>query len=199
MNADELQRWASILRWVGLSVTAIGILITFGSHYVADKLLVVQRADKIKAQERQKISDEQLAAANAKAEEASKLAAELESRQKPRVLPDTLVQSLITTASQATRKDDLEISCVVGDPEAWALAGQIKGAFESAGFKFERIVPVITTPPVIGIAVSSRDISPSPVHACVAAILNHFAIPLKANPVHEGNKATWIINIGKKP
>src|SRR5260221_309505 len=56
MNADEFQRWASILRWVGLSVTAIGVLITFGSHYIADKLPMVQRAEKATAEERLKAS-----------------------------------------------------------------------------------------------------------------------------------------------
>lgn len=80
MTTDELQRWASIFRWFGLSVTAIGILITFGSYYVADKLLVVQRADNTKALERQKVAEDQSASAQAQAAEAKKLAAELKSK-----------------------------------------------------------------------------------------------------------------------
>jgi len=60
MTADDLQRLASILRWVGLIVTALGVVITFGSHYIADKLLVVQRADKVTAQERLKLTEAEL-------------------------------------------------------------------------------------------------------------------------------------------
>jgi len=60
VNADEFQRLASILRWVGLAVTALGVVITFGSHYIADKLLVVQRADKVQAQERLKATEAEL-------------------------------------------------------------------------------------------------------------------------------------------
>jgi hypothetical protein len=69
MTADELQRWASILRWVGLSVTVIGLLITFGSHLIADRLLVVQRGEKTAAEERLKMSEKELEATKAKTSE----------------------------------------------------------------------------------------------------------------------------------
>ena len=79
MGADELQRLASILRWVGLIVTALGVAITFGSHYIADKLLVVQRADKVQAQERLKITETEL-------EQTKLKTAELTKRIAPRTL-----------------------------------------------------------------------------------------------------------------
>ena len=60
MGTDELQRLASILRWVGLIVTGVGLLITFGSHYIADKLFVAQRDDKILAQDRLKVTETEL-------------------------------------------------------------------------------------------------------------------------------------------
>lgn len=72
MTADELQRLASILRWVGLIVTAIGIVITFGSHYIADKLLVVQNVDKIQAQERLRTTEAELKQTKIKTAELAK-------------------------------------------------------------------------------------------------------------------------------
>ena len=79
MTADDLQRLASILRWVGLTITALGVAITFGSHYIADKILVVQRADKVKAQERLKLTEAELEQTKAKT-------SELEKRLAPRML-----------------------------------------------------------------------------------------------------------------
>jgi hypothetical protein len=32
MNAEDLQNWASFLRWAGLVVTAIGLFLTLGSQ-----------------------------------------------------------------------------------------------------------------------------------------------------------------------
>jgi hypothetical protein len=68
MTADELQSWSRLLRWIGLGVTTpIGLLITFASHVVADKLLVVHRNDKLQAQERLKQSEADLRAAKREA------------------------------------------------------------------------------------------------------------------------------------
>lgn len=82
MSADELQRLASILRWVGLIVTFVGVAITFGSHLVADRLHVVQSTDKTKAQER-------LLATESELEHTKVKTADLERRLAPRALtPD---------------------------------------------------------------------------------------------------------------
>lgn len=72
MNADELQHLASVLRWVGLGVTTLGVALTFGSHYIADKLLVVQRVDKIQAQERLKATESELEQTKIKTAELAK-------------------------------------------------------------------------------------------------------------------------------
>ena len=79
MGADELQRLDSILRWVGLFVTALGVALTFGSHFIADRLFVAQRADKIQAQERLKITEAEL-------EQTKLKTAELAKRLAPRTL-----------------------------------------------------------------------------------------------------------------
>ena len=71
--------WLSILRWVGLFVTALGVALTFGSHFIADRLFVAQRADKIQAQERLKITEAEL-------EQTKLKTAELAKRLAPRTL-----------------------------------------------------------------------------------------------------------------
>jgi hypothetical protein len=69
MTADELQNWAGIFRGVGLSITGIGLVITFGSHLIADKLSTLQRADKLKAENRLKLSETELKATKEKTDE----------------------------------------------------------------------------------------------------------------------------------
>ena len=60
-------------------MTALGLAITFGSHYIADKILVVQRADKVKAQARLKATEAEL-------EQTKIMTHELEKRLAPRML-----------------------------------------------------------------------------------------------------------------
>ncbi|WP_265595211.1 hypothetical protein [Verrucomicrobium sp. BvORR106] len=131
MTADELQRWASILRWVGLSVTTIGIIITFGSHYVADKLLVVQRADKAKAQERQKFAEDQISAAHTQAEEANKLVAALEARGQPRTVTPEQNQAL-RAAMRKGFSGGLTVPIIIAskmlDPECESYSKQLSDA-----------------------------------------------------------------------
>lgn len=96
MTADELQRWASILRWVGLSVTVLGIFIIFGSHYIADKLIVVQRVDKNTAHKRLKQSEAELQATKAKT-------AELETKLAPRQLTPEQRKQFIAALADAPK------------------------------------------------------------------------------------------------
>lgn len=126
MTADELQRWASILRWVGLSVTAVGVLITFGSHYIADKLLVVQRTEKTQAQERLKASEAELQATKAKtAELAHKLA--------PRQLTAEQCTTFIAALAK-TPKGPVGIVYVSPQPESTGFVEQIRSLLTDAGF-----------------------------------------------------------------
>ena len=96
MTADELQRLARILRWVGLVVTAVGVLITFGSHYIADKLLVVQRNDKIQAQERLKATEVEL-------EQTKIKTVDLERRLAPRTLTPKQRERFVKFLSKTTK------------------------------------------------------------------------------------------------
>ena len=96
MTADELQRLASALRWVGLVVTAVGVLITFGSHYIADKLLVVQHTDKVQAQERLKTTEAEL-------EQTKIKTADLERRLAPRALTTDQRERFVNFLSKTTK------------------------------------------------------------------------------------------------
>jgi len=96
MSADDLQRLASVLRWVGLIVTAVGVVITFGSYYIADKLLVVQRADKVQAQERLKTTEAEL-------EQTKIKTADLERRLAPRTLTPDQRERFVRFLSKTTK------------------------------------------------------------------------------------------------
>ena len=50
-------------------MTAIGLAITFGSHYIADRLFVVQRSEKNKAENRHKSTEAELRETKGKTEE----------------------------------------------------------------------------------------------------------------------------------
>ncbi len=52
MTRDELQRCAGTIRWVGLAVTFVGVLITGAGYYVADLLASAQKQEKGEAHAR---------------------------------------------------------------------------------------------------------------------------------------------------
>lgn len=95
MGADELQRLASILRWVGFIVTAIGLAITFGSYFVADRLYDVETVNKTEAKTRLKATEAELQQTRVKT-------VELEKRLAPRTITteqrERFIKFLIKTA-----------------------------------------------------------------------------------------------------
>lgn len=138
MTSDELQRWASILRWVGLGVTAVGLLITFGSHFIADRLLSVQQSDKAKAQERMQASEAELHA--------------IKSRVGWRRLPASFAEVLVgRTAGRA------EIVFRDGDDEAYAFATSISDALSYAGWTVASPVSQISKPENTGLPFMLRE------------------------------------------
>jgi len=83
MTVEDLQRWASILRWTGLAITVVGILITFVSHRIADKLIRVQRLDKQKAQEQTRKSEAELQRVSHLADRTTATVSQLDPRKQP--------------------------------------------------------------------------------------------------------------------
>lgn len=126
MTADELQRLASILRWVGLVVTALGVVLTFGSHYIADKLLVVQRADKIQAQERLKTTEAEL-------EQTKIKTAELTKRLAPRNITEEQRERFIKFLSK-TVKGPVIVEHSGQAVETIKFTEQIRSLLMDAGF-----------------------------------------------------------------
>lgn len=126
MGADELQRLASTLRWVGLVVTALGVVITFGSHYIADKLLVVQRADKVQAQERLKTTEAEL-------EQTKIKTAELAKRLAPRTLTTEQRERFIKFLSK-TVKGPVVVEHTGQAVETIKFTEEIRSLLMDAGF-----------------------------------------------------------------
>ena len=126
MGVDELQRLTSILRWVGLIVTALGVVITFGSHYIADKIHVVQRAEKVQAQERLKISEAEL-------EQTKVKTAELAKRLAPRTLTNEQRQRFIGFLSK-TIKGPVVVEHSGQAVETIKFTEEIRSLLVDAGF-----------------------------------------------------------------
>ncbi len=127
MNSDDLQRWASILRWVGLSITGVGVAITFFSHFVADKLLVVQKGDKAKAQERLRITEQELAETKAKTLSHGDILSY-------RTVTAEQRQAFIK-ATKELPKGRLFVIAVQGDTEAYKYAEAINEMLFAAGYE----------------------------------------------------------------
>jgi len=126
MTADELQSLASILRWIGLSITALGVVLTFGSHYIADKLLVVQRADKFQAQERLKAAEAELMQTKLKT-------AELAKRLAPRTLTTEQRERFIKFLSK-TIKGPVVLEHSGQAVETVKFTDEIKSLLVASGF-----------------------------------------------------------------
>ncbi|MFN0080867.1 MAG: hypothetical protein ACKVY0_30735 [Prosthecobacter sp.] len=130
MTSDDLQRYASLLRWVGLGVTVFGILLTGASHYVADKLLVVNKSEKIKSQERLKASEIELSETKAKA---SEIEARLKKITTPRVLTSEQIKGL-KEFLQAAPKGKVTMTFLSVEPDAQKYSEQIGLVLRESGF-----------------------------------------------------------------
>lgn len=126
MTADDLQRLASLLRWVGLAITAFGVVLTFGSHFIADKLLVVQRADKLQAQERLKATEAEL-------EQTKVKTAELARRLAPRTLTAEQRERFIKYL-RASPKGPVAVEHSGQVVETINFTEEIRSLLEAAGF-----------------------------------------------------------------
>jgi len=126
MGADELQRLASIFRWIGLIVTALGVVLTFGSYYIADKLHVVQRAETVQAQERLKTTEAEL-------EQTKLKTAELAKRLAPRTLTNEQRQRFIGFLSK-TVKGPVVVEHSGQAVETIKFTEEIRSLLVAAGF-----------------------------------------------------------------
>lgn len=126
MTADDLQRLASILRWVGLAVTAVGVVLTFGSHYIADKLFVIQNIEKNQAQDRLKATETEL-------EQTKLKTAELAKRLAPRTLTIKQRERFIKFLRKTT-KGPVTVEHSGQAVETIKFAEEIRSLLMDAGF-----------------------------------------------------------------
>jgi len=174
-TADDLQWWASLLRWVGFGITVFGVLITCGSHYIADKLIVVQRADKAAAQERLKTSEAELQSTKAKT-------AELEKKLAPRQLTPEQRKHFIAALADAP-KGPITVVYSNPQPETISFAAQIRSMFIDAGFD-------VPTTPEYTLAFTIDP--PAPWFISLVAVRG--TEPPYAQPIHRARQAIEVEN-----
>lgn len=129
MSADDLQRCASILRWLGLGLTAIGCLLTAFSFRVADSLMEVRRREKTKLQEQLHSSVAHLAVAQGRV-------AELERRVAPRQLSGEQHQRFRAMLADCP-KGSVKLALSDTHPETIAFLKQMGGLLVEAGFTIQ--------------------------------------------------------------
>lgn len=126
MSTEDLQRWASILRWGGFGITAIGLMITFASYYVADKLHVTQQVEKARAAARLADSENDLKNTKEKTAELQKLLAARQLSEEQRA---QFVRDLADSP-----KGEIILVHVTVMPETVQFLEQVRSLVTSAGF-----------------------------------------------------------------
>jgi hypothetical protein len=123
----------------------LGLLITFGSHLIADKLLVVQRADKAAAQERARQSEAELATTKAKT-------VELEKKLAPRQITSYQRAKFIELTKEIP-KGEIQIFRGDASVETANYIAQVRAMLDEAGFRVAGRGVV----PIIGLSVGAPD------------------------------------------
>ncbi len=176
-TVNALYDASNIFLIIDAFLVAIG---TYGSIQMGS---IKERFNEVKAEHaRQKVDDAHI------------LIASLEDKQKLRIISDNAISAITSEAFKFLEKDTVEITCVTDDSEAWALATQIYETFKSAGFKFERILPTITTPPIQGVKIASSDLSPNHINAAMILLMQDLNMPLEAEQLKSNKNTKWRLN-----
>ena len=197
MNSDDLQRYASLCRWVGLIVTFIGVLITSISHVIADRLLTAQRQEKAAAQERAK-------AAQAELELTKQKTAELEQRLGPWPFSDAQRATLLQALASAP-KGRVALEYIQSDERrAHPFADVLATVFRQAGYDvWGHISPLIQAgaPPLVGVQVVVMDPASEAVGMPILRSLEAANITVRlarrSNPNYDSDVV--VIWVGMKP
>ncbi len=175
MNSDELQRYASLFRWIGLAVTFIGVVITSVSHAIADRLLAAQRQEKAAAQERTKAAQAELALTKQKT-------AELERRLGPWSLSDAQRASMLHALASAP-KGRVALEYIQSDEHrSHAFADVLAPVFKQAGYDvWGYIAPLIQAgaSPLVGLQVIVMDSKSEEVGMPILHALEAAKIPVR--------------------
>lgn len=207
----QLSRAQALTAWGGTAISTIGVLYTFsrsgdpigfaitiagiGIGAVGNVISIALRQLQSRGREE---SDRRLKEAIQESLEAKRIADELRHRQLPRRLSSEIEAGLSRTLGNAACKQDLRIRCVVNDAEAWALAEQIKKILEASGFEVDRIVPIMTTPPLTGIRLQCKNCEGTPTASAMGQILEYFSLPVVCEPLVDDDCYAWSLDIGSK-
>lgn len=199
MSVDDLQRLASLLRWIGLAVTAIGLLITLASHLVADHLLVAQRAEKAAAQEKLSASQAELQATKQKT-------AELEEAQRPWQMTAADI-ALLRAQLAEVPKGKVRIEYIQSDEKrARPFAEQLSNILKKSGFDVWGYMSPFTrvnAPTLVGVDMSYKTQEARPIAAglktAFSAISLNTPIAVRSPQDSTYDDSQVVIYVGLRP
>jgi len=139
-------------------------------------------------------SDEALALLQRELDAVSKKAADLETKLAPRRLtPDAI--ATLAEGLRSPSAGSIEISAVMGDTEAFTLAGDLKVAFEKAGWKVNGVNQSMFSVPVNGLVVSVGRQPPPEAANHIFRAFQRIGITISGNldPAKKGDDvALWV-------
>ena len=210
LTVDQLNSIYGYARWVLGALAVLTTLTTIFSFYVTGRISTLQKKANAEAQARLEKAESQITSAQDKADSAKEradaaekkagtaeaISSHLEDKARPRFLTEKQA-SQITGYLRNSDKYKVDIQCITNNTEAWHLAEQVKSIFEAAGYSFERIVPVITVPPLKGIKIKTRVQMSQGMDKALAELLSSQNQPLTAQRANKED-AEIIIQIGQK-
>lgn len=127
MTTDELQKLASLVRWIGWGIVLVGACVSFFSHFIADMIVTNGRVDKVKTEKRFTDTAEVLA----------------ETKAKTLTHDDILSYRTVTSdqrkafieATKDLPKGRLFVIAVQGDTESYKYAEAITEMLFAAGYE----------------------------------------------------------------
>lgn len=199
MEIFSFDQLTTIYRWTRWLPAVLGILTaltTVFNFYLSDRITDQKEEDHTKTKARLETAEKQISSAHAMADAAKMMADQLKEAARPRQLTDDQKTKIITHLKNG-EKTTVEIQCIVNNDEAWKLAEQIKSTFETAGFSFDRIVPIINAPPLKGIRVRIKQQPSKGMDKAIAELLHSQGQPLTVERAAE-ETANITIQIGQK-
>jgi hypothetical protein len=199
MEIFTLEQLNTFYRWSRILLAIFGVitaLITIVSFYLSDRISSLQEKEKAQAQARLEVAEKQIVDTRQKAESAEITANQLKEKARHRHLNPEQVSSISTHLKNSV-KYTIELQCITNNTEAWQFAEQIKVVFESAGYSFARIVPIINIPPIKGIRIRAKIQPQKGMDKAIAELLQSQGQPLTIEKT-EQQTADITIQIGEK-
>lgn len=114
-----------------------------------------------------------------------------------RVISQSAARQLAASL-RSTKDYKLNITCIMGDNEGFALAEQIKGIFLEAGWNVAGVNQGLFSSPVRGLAMEFAEQPPSTLQRALLPLFEDLGYPKTANLNPKGTKHTVRIVVGSK-